>query len=105
MNIAPFKPISLPPVPLVLISLLSTVARHVKLCFPIIIVDCGDFNDTSSGVMTSPDYPNNYPDESICMVHVNLPTEYRVKVSVINSGGLSDCDYCDCDYIMVSVNL
>lgn len=68
-----------------------------------LIVRCGEYNDSIGGVITSPDYPNNYPSDYQCMWFINLPRAYRVNISVIDSG-IQYCENCECDALEVSIN-
>ena len=45
---------------------------------------CGGNFNTSSGIITSPSYPKNYPPAKSCIYLVSLPSDYYVNVTLIN---------------------
>ncbi|XP_036448698.1 CUB and zona pellucida-like domain-containing protein 1 [Colossoma macropomum] len=56
----------------------------------------GHFFD--SGSVSSPDYPNNYPDNAHCVWQLSAPAGQRIFLSFVDLE-LQHC--CDCDYINV----
>lgn len=45
------------------------------------ITDCGGVVTNPSGVITSPNYPQNYPQNQACIWKITAPEGYQIKVS------------------------
>ncbi|XP_053564878.1 astacin-like metalloendopeptidase [Bombina bombina] len=65
-------------------------------------VHCGGFFNTSSGIITSPGYPNLYPQSVDCMWLITAPSEKVKKVLLtFDVFNLEMYSYCRYDYVRI----
>ena len=66
------------------------------------IGECGGIFTTPKGVLTSPLYPNNYPDNADCVYTISLSKENYI---VLNFQSMDihneDYSYCSSDYLEI----
>lgn len=59
-----------------------------------------DLTATSSGEISSPNFPGKYPRNSYFRWSVVAPLEYRIKIK-FSKFDISYCDNCECDFLIV----
>lgn len=63
--------------------------------------ECGGQLNTPTGVITSPNYPNQYPHRRVCTWDITVPMDRRVTLT-FNDFRLDGSGYCWTDFIIVS---
>ena len=60
--------------------------------------ECDGYFATPNGFLTSPSYPDNYPDNSDCVYAISQPTG-NIIVLTFHSMHIHDC--ANCDYLEI----
>ncbi|XP_075357733.1 astacin-like metalloendopeptidase [Mycteria americana] len=63
-------------------------------------VNCGDTFTDLKGVITSPNYPNKYPQNQACFWVISSPVGYKISLKML-SFELEDSDRCIYDYLLI----
>ncbi|XP_074812772.1 astacin-like metalloendopeptidase [Natator depressus] len=63
-------------------------------------VKCGSTLMGTSGVITSPDYPNRYPKNQDCFWIISAPADRKISLKMV-SFELEDIDECKYDYLLI----
>ena len=64
----------------------------------LIPIDCGEDLTTSSGVITSPNYPNVYPNNRDCNWTISVPAGQQIAINFTDFhiyGSYGSCQYGD----------
>ena len=60
---------------------------------------CGGSFSTSNGAITSPSYPDNYPDHAICIYTISQPNDTVIQLNflsfILKDSSVSTCNYYD----------
>ncbi|XP_036591124.1 deleted in malignant brain tumors 1 protein [Trichosurus vulpecula] len=59
---------------------------------------CGEFLSQSSGLISSPNFPGNYPNHANCVWDIEVPNNYRVTIVFEDVQLEGNCNY---DYIQI----
>ena len=76
----------------------------VLICFLLSVCPRDITLTETSGVITSPFNPRNYPDNQNCSWQITARQGNRVKLVIANSLNIQDCgspNVCPCDYLQV----
>lgn len=73
------------------------------ICFPFSVCPGSITLTETSGVITSPFFPRNYPDNQSCSWQITARQGNRVKLEIENSLNIQQCGgaACTCDYLQV----
>ena len=63
---------------------------------------CGGLYQSNMGILSSPNYPSNYPANTECVWDINVLIGYTVKLTVAANFNLQSSPGCTRDYVEVS---
>ncbi|KAE8596094.1 hypothetical protein XENTR_v10015965 [Xenopus tropicalis] len=78
----------------------SENGRGFRIRYDASTEECGGDYTASSGIISSPNYPNLYPHNRVCEWRITVPAGRRVTLT-INALLLQDQQNCDYDYVAV----
>ena len=86
---------------LILNKYIVHTARSLPSVLNVIISVCGENLTSSSGVITSPNFPQDYPANKKCEWNITAPRGKQITLSFTDFV-LEDHDSCQFDYVEVS---
>ena len=74
----------------------------IRFCFSFVV--CGGTFTKMSGVMQSPQYPENYPENVMCQWVIELPPQYKITLEFTDFQ-LEKSTSCQYDFVLVMSGL
>lgn len=73
------------------------------MCYIVfLLLGCGGILHNNEGSITSPNFPNEYPNNAECIWEIRVADGYHIGLVFVERFHLEDRNNCDKDYVEVS---